>query len=179
MVLASVYLRCTTKTGIMEIHIRSRHHIRSNNVKKILKELEKIFGQSDIDVAFKGKRFELLKTGPYDIILVDGEPLVFMPDNEPFLTVKGALSITPARRVVVVDAGATRFVVNGADVMRPGIVQADPAIEEGDLVIVVEELHKKALAIGRALVSGDDMVGESGKVVKSIHYVGDQLWNIV
>ncbi|HIE31417.1 MAG TPA: RNA-binding protein [Methanosarcinales archaeon] len=161
------------------MHIRSRHHIRSNNVKKILKELEKIFGTSDIDAKFKGKRFELLKTGPYDIILVDGEPLLFMPDGEPFLTVKGALSIKPERRVVVVDAGATRFVVNGADVMRPGIVQADPDIEAGNLVIVVEELHKKALAIGRALVPGDDMMGRSGKVVKSVHYVGDALWKII
>ena len=163
----------------MEIHIRSRHYLRSNNVKKILKELKKMFDPLDIDAAFKGKRFELLKTGPYDIILVEDEPMIFMPDGEPFLTVKGALSTKPNQRVVVVDAGATRFVVNGADVMRPGIAQADPGIEAGDLVIVVEELHKKALAIGRALVSGDDMLGESGKAVKSIHYVGDTLWNIV
>ena len=163
----------------MEIHIRSRHYLRSNSVKKILKELKKMFDPLDIDAAFKGKRFELLKTGPYDIILVEDEPMIFMPDGEPFLTVKGALSTKPNQRVVVVDAGATRFVVNGADVMRPGIVQADPGIEAGDLVIVVEELHKKALAIGRALVSGDDMTGESGKAVKSIHYVGDTLWNIV
>ncbi len=163
----------------MEIHIRSRHYLRSNNVKKILKELKKMFDPLDIDAAFKGKRFELLKTGPYDIILVDDEPMIFMPDGNPFLTVKGALSTKPNQRVVVVDAGATRFVVNGADVMRPGIVQADPGIEAGDLVVVVEELHKKALAIGRALVSGDDMSGESGKAIKSIHYVGDTLWNIV
>ena len=163
----------------MEIHIRSRHYLRSNNVKKILKELKKMFDPLDIDAAFKGKRFELLKTGPYDIILVDDEPMIFMPDGEPFLTVKGALSTKPNQRVVIVDAGATRFVVNGADVMRPGIVKADPGIEAGDLVIVVEELHKKALAIGRALVSGEDMPGESGKAVKSVHYVGDTLWNIV
>ncbi len=105
--------------------------------------------------------------------------MIFMPDGEPFLTVKGALSTKPNQRVVIVDAGATRFVVNGADVMRPGNVKADPGIEAGDLVIVVEELHKKALAIGRALVSGEDMPGESGKAVKSVHYVGDTLWNIV
>jgi len=163
----------------METHIRSRHYLRSNNVKKILKELKKIFDPLDIDATFKGKRFELIKTGPYDIILIEDEPMIFMPDGEPFLTVKGALLTKPNQRIVVVDAGATRFVVNGADVMRPGIVQADPGIKAGDLVIVVEELHKKALAIGRALVSGDDMPGESGKAVKSIHYVGDALWNIV
>ncbi len=163
----------------MELHIKSRHHVRSNNAKKILKKLEKVFDSSDIAAALTGKRFELIKTSLYDIILVDSEPLIFILDNEPFLTVKGALEIAPEQRTVVVDAGATRFVVNGADVMRPGIVRADATIEAGDLVIVVEELHGKALAIGRAIVSGDEMVGESGKAVKSVHYVGDAVWNVM
>lgn len=162
----------------MRIHTRSRHHIRSNDVKKIIKELEKTFDPSDIGAAFKGKRFERIKTDVHDIILVDGEPMIFLPDGEPFLTVKGALEIKPDRRVVVVDAGATRFVVNGADVMRPGIVQADPDIEIGDLVIIIEEVHKKALAIGRALVSGGEMLGDSGKAIKSLHYVGDAVWEV-
>ncbi|MEA1944030.1 MAG: RNA-binding protein [Euryarchaeota archaeon] len=163
----------------MDIHIRSRHQMRSNDVKKILKELEKIFDPPSIDAKFKGRRFELLKTNVQDIILVDGEPMIFMPDHEPFLTVKGALDTNPEERIVVVDAGATRFVVNGADVMRPGIVSADPDIRIDDLVIVVEELHGKALAIGVALVSGSDMIGDSGKVIKTIHYVGDAIWKVL
>ncbi len=163
----------------MGIHIRSRHQMRNNDVKKILKELEKIFDPSLIGAKFKERRFELLKTDVHDIILVDGEPMIFMPDHEPFLTVKGALEINPEERIVVVDAGATRFVVNGADVMRPGIVSADPDIRVNDLVIVVEELHEKALAIGRALVSGSDMIGDSGKVIKTIHYVGDAIWKVL
>ena len=79
---------------------------------------------------------------------------------------------------MIVDAGAVRFVVNGADIMCPGIVRADPEIKEGDLVIIKEETHDKPLAIGRALISGKDMVGDSGKAIKSLHYVGDKLWNI-
>jgi len=31
--------------------------------------------------------------------------------------------------------------------MSPGIVEADPAINEGDLVIIVEQAHSKAIAI--------------------------------
>jgi len=34
------------------------------------------------------------------------------------------------------------------------------------------------LAIGRAVVSGDEMVGDSGKVVESIHHVGDDLYEL-
>jgi len=50
-----------------------------------------------------------------------------------------------------------RFIVNGADVMNPGIVSADPEIEAGDLVIVAEERHKKPLAVGKALIPGKDI----------------------
>lgn len=76
---------------------------------------------------------------------------------------------------MVVDAGAVPFIANGADVMGPGIVYADPDIMAGDLVVILEERHKKPLAVGRALRSGQEMKGE-GKAVKSIHHVGDRLW---
>jgi len=60
--------------------------------------------------------------------------------------------------------------------MRPGITEADDDIAEGDLVAINEESHGKFLAVGRAKTSGDDMVGDSGKVVESIHHVGDDLF---
>ncbi|MFB6233728.1 MAG: RNA-binding protein, partial [Haloarculaceae archaeon] len=37
--------------------------------------------------------------------------------------------------------------------------------------------HGKVLAIGRAKTDSDDMIGDSGKVVDSIHHVGDDLYN--
>jgi len=162
----------------MGIHTRSRHYLRSSDSKKIIKELGKAFDPSNIGDVFKGKRFELVTTDVCDIILVEDVPMIFMPDGEPFLTVRGALEVKPEARIVVVDAGATKFVVNGADVMRPGIVQADPGIKAGDLVIIIEEAHRKALAIGRALIPGDEMIGDSGKAVQSLHYVGDAIWEV-
>ncbi len=74
------------------------------------------------------------------------------------------------------DAGAVSFVSDGADVMRPGIVEADDDISADDLVVIAEETHGKSLAVGRAQTDGDDMVGDSGKVVKSLHHVGDDLF---
>jgi PUA-domain protein len=97
-------------------------------------------------------------------------------EDQPFFTVLGAIELMPKKRLVVVDAGAVRFVVNGADIMKPGIVSADPEIAVGDLVVIVEVRHQKPLAIGRALVAGTDMNGE-GKAVKSLHHVGDAIWN--
>ncbi|WP_435361352.1 RNA-binding protein [Haloarchaeobius sp. DFWS5] len=155
------------------MQVKSRHHLRSDDVKAVESAVADALGV-DLD----GDSYELVELdgSEFDIVLVDGEPLVCYIDDEPFLTVKGANVLDITENIVTVDAGAISFVSDGADVMRPGITEADPDIESGDLVVIVEETHKKALAIGRALASGDDMVGDSGKVIESIHHVGDDLY---
>lgn len=155
------------------MQVKSRHHLRSDEVDDVEEQLaEKLGVELDADT------YELveLEDSEFDVVLVDGEPAVLYVEEEPFLTVRGANQYPPATRVVTVDAGAVSFVSDGADVMRPGIVDADDAIEEGDLVAIAEESHGKVLAVGRAMTAGDDMVGDEGKVVKSIHHVGDELY---
>ena len=73
--------------------------------------------------------------------------------------------------------GAVKFVVNGADVMRPGIVEIEEGIAKDEFVAVIDKNNKKPLAVGIALFSSEEMKGmNSGKVIKNIHYVGDELW---
>ncbi len=124
-------------------------------------------------------KVEILETDLYDIILVDGSPLIMMIDDTPFPTIKGALKLEITAKYVVVDMGAVKFVAKGADVMSPGITDADSSIHEGDLVIIVDETHRKPLAVGKALISGEEMVERNeGKAVKAVHYIGDKLWNL-
>ncbi|MGZ0748348.1 RNA-binding protein [Haloparvum sp. AD34] len=155
------------------MQVKSRHHLRSDDIDEIKEAL-----RDGLGIEIEGDTFELVEfeDSDVDVVLVDGEPEVFYVDEEPFVTVHGANAYDPEKGVVTVDAGAISFVSDGADVMRPGIESADEAIEEGDLVAIAEETHGKVLAIGRALTGGDDMVGESGKVVKSVHHVGDDLY---
>jgi PUA domain protein len=155
------------------MQVSSRHHLRSDAISELQASLA-----ADLGVEVEGDSFELVELDgtDFDIVLVDGEKLVASIDDRPFLTVEGANVFPPQRGVVTVDAGAVSFVSNGADVMRPGIVEADADIDAGDLVAIAEETHGKVLAIGRALTAGEEMVGESGKVVESIHYVGDDLY---
>ena len=157
------------------MNVTSRHHLRSDEVADLSEWLAAAFGV-DVD----GEGFELVELDDetFDLVLVDGEPTVCYLDDEPCLTVRGANRYPPDRRVVTVDAGAVSFVSDGADVMRPGIVEADGGIAKGDLVVVVEEAHGKALAVGRALVGGDEMEGDSGRVVESVHHVGDELYGL-
>ena len=160
------------------MEVTSRHHLRADDVAAIEDALAERLGvELDADT-FEKVEFD---DSDWDVVLVDGDPLVLYVESdaderEPFLTVQGANAYPPGRNVVTVDTGAVSFVSDGADVMRPGIVEADDRIEAGDLVAINEESHGKFLAIGRARTGGDDMVGDSGKVVDSIHHVGDDLF---
>lgn len=77
---------------------------------------------------------------------------------------------------VVVDAGAIKFVCNGANVMRPGI-RKYTEFKKDDLVCVAEETHNKFLAVGKSFVSSDEMQNiTKGEVVKNLHYISDKYW---
>ena len=157
------------------MEITGRHHLRSDAIAEIAAALESRLGvELDADTVEEVE----LADSDRDVVLIDGEPLVFYDQGDAFLTVKGANEYPPDRRIVTVDAGAVQFVSSGADVMRPGIVDADESIAAGDLVVIAEETHGKVLAIGRARVDGTDLLGESGKVIDSIHHVGDDLYGL-
>jgi PUA domain protein len=153
--------------------IKSRHHLKGSAAKKIVGTMEPLMKDPE---ALKSASLELAETdSDVDLIFVDGKPFFMMMDERPFFTVLGAIELASMKNRVVVDSGAVRFIVNGADVMAPGVVFADPEIAEGDLVVIAEEKHGKPLAIGRALRHGPNMKGE-GKAVKSLHHVGDLIW---
>jgi PUA-domain protein len=155
--------------------IKSRHHLKGSESKKILKMIEPFLEDPE---ALRGLSLEVAETDhDFDLILLKGRPVFMMVEDRPFFTVRGALEFAPKKRMVIVDSGAVSFIVNGADVMAPGIVEADPEIAPGDPVVIVEERHKKPLAIGVAILRGPEMRG-SGKAVKSVHHVGDDLWEM-
>ncbi|WP_123536452.1 RNA-binding protein [Halosimplex salinum] len=172
------------------MNVKSRHHLRADAIDDIE---DAVATQLGVDIEADSYESVEFEDSDWEVVLVDGEPLVLYVESEtrsasdgsggaaggesePFLTVQGANAYPPERNVVTVDAGAISFVSDGADVMRPGIVEADDSIEAGDLVAINEEGHGKFLAIGRAKTDGSDMVGDSGKVVESIHHVGDDLF---
>ncbi len=155
--------------------IKKRYYLQKKKLKKLINHL----GNYSTLIKSKSK-VELLESEPYEIILVDGRPLVMNIQGTYFPTLKGALELVINERYVVVDMGAVKFVAKGADIMSPGIVEADPNIKEGDLVIIVEETHRKPLATGKALISGPEMVeNNEGKAIKTIHYIGDKIWNLI
>ncbi len=154
--------------------IRKRYHIQKKKLKKIKEDL----GYFSI-LIHPESRVEILESDLYDFILIDGRPLIMMIDDIPVPTLKGALEHEIIVNYVVVDMGAVKFVAKGADIMSPGITEADLNIKEGDFVIVVDETHRKPLSVGKSLISGQEMVeNKEGKAIKTIHYIGDKIWNL-
>ncbi len=155
------------------MEVKSRHHLRSDAVS----ELEDAI-RSKLGVELEGDAYEHVEfeESDWEVVLVDGKPQVASFDGENFLTVRGANAYEPDDRLVVVDAGAVSFVSDGADVMRPGITEVRGDVNEGDLVVIAEESNGKVLGVWLARVSSEEMIGDEGKVVDSLHHVGDDLY---
>jgi len=110
------------------------------------------------------------------IIVGDGIKILKVNDEYiPFLSGTQTLEKFP---YVIVDMGAVKFMCKGANVMRPGIKKYSK-FKKNSIVCIVEESHHKFLAVGKTLVSSDEMSNmEKGEVIKNLHYISDKFWEI-
>ena len=160
--------------------LRRRTPVRFKQVRNVVQELSKRIGvKLDLAPAF----LEKANFDNQDLLLVDRVPLAMLVETEEgqkwFPTLRGVLAWQPGGKWAAVDHGAIPFLMNGADCMAAGVQVADPSVEEGELVWVRDESHGKPLALGIALVSGDEMVAMTkGKAIKTLHWVGDDLWEL-
>ncbi len=93
-------------------------------------------------------------------------------------TIYSDKKIEESLKKVVVDMGAVKFAVKGADMMKPGITKYDSGITMGEPVLIVDESHGKPIALGISIFSENEYESQTtGKAVKNIHYVGDAIWH--
>ena len=145
-----------------------RRHLSKSDIKKLNKEISYV----DFDISKKSK-VELVDD---KVIVIDSKPSFFYYKKRICPTLHFILENPDSLSKVIVDMGAIRFVTNGADIMRPGIRDCEDFIED-DLIVIVDETHNKPLCIGIALFDSKTLMSEdSGKVIKNIHRVGDEIW---
>jgi PUA domain protein len=157
-----------------DLKLRKRKRLREKDIKSLSEEVS---GRVGVPLDWEKRTVDSAEGPDMEAIFVDGEVQAVKIDGKTMMTVRGLLKIQATKGYVTVDMGAVPFVTKGADVMGPGIVEADPGIQVGDLVWVRDIKNKKPLAIGEALVSGDQMAAKQpGKAIRSIHFVGDRLW---
>ncbi len=142
--------------------------LSNKEIKEINRELGEQFTKKD--------NLEIIETEEYVLLTLNREPLYFKFEDRWIPTLKQLLNKEILRNIIV-DKGAIRFVVNGADIMRPGIVRWDEGINKDEYVVIREETHNKPLAVGKMMVSGEELKTiDKGKVIKNIHHVGDKIW---
>ena len=157
-----------------DIRVKKRKRMREKEIKVLSSQLEETMG---VPVFTEKDAVDLAESTDFNLIFVNNDILGLVYEDAPFLTVRGILKYKPEKRAVTVDMGAVPFVTNGADVMGPGIVDADPEIKEGDLVWIRDIKNKVPLAVGVALRDGKGLAAkEKGKAIKTLHNVGDKLW---
>ena len=160
------------------ITIKKRHTVRKSEMAEIVRRLEDELGSEA--ALFSSDRIEVAETGgPIRFYFIDRQPLLFERGGVLFPTLRGAMARPFASRRITVDMGAVQFVVNGADIMRPGIVEITEDVRADRPVLVVEERHHKPLAVCLARLDAGALRAETaGKVCKHIHHVGDEIWGL-
>jgi PUA domain protein len=124
-------------------------------------------------------RIEYTKIGDARLLYVGGRPLVLEIEDSriPTLIFQEVLDSLSG---VIVDMGAVPHICRGADVMAPGVRGIEGTFGEGTVIRVLDERYRKVLSIGISLLSSAEMADmKQGRVVKNLHYVGDDIWRVL
>lgn len=158
--------------------LKKRHLLKKRDRKAHLEQIEADLGVPVRNLHDKAQLEEGLLDEGTTVLLLDGSIIFFEMDGRMVPTLYALLEGYIQIPTITVDMGAVKSVVNGADIMRPGVTKIDDGIAEGSIVAVIDERHGKPLAVSVSLMSSEDMrSASSGKVVLSKHHVNDALWD--
>ena len=164
------------------MRLKNRHHLRSNEIEQLKNNITLKFGAEFTNkIFFKNSKIEVAEIEDFFLIyIVDGEFLIIKDEGILIPSIKAILNGQLDLLKIIVDMGAIKYVINGADIMKPGIVHIDNEIKEGTYVKIIEETHHKCLAVGLSLFDSKTMKKmKNGKVIKNIHFINDKIWNFL
>ncbi|MEM3832808.1 MAG: DUF1947 domain-containing protein [Thermoprotei archaeon] len=159
----------------MSAQIKKRFYLSKGDSKKLNERLK----ISNIRLELSDKTIEYVELKSGEIIyLIDKKPEIIEINNKmvPFLTSKLILQLPR----LYVDQGAVPHIINGADVMAPGVTKIVGELKEGVLAVVVDQSNNRPLAIVEIL---DDwsllMKDKHGKIARNLHHFNDKIWKVV
>ncbi len=143
---------------------------------RVIPGMDRVFTKRKIslevlEVPWKGKIAKVYFYGE-DPVLVE------LPTGDliPFLTAVEKFYLPLPK--VIVDLGAVRPIASGAHIMGPGIKEVSGDFSEGDIVVVLDEKVRAAIAIGKALRPSNE-AKERGRSILNLHHAGDSIWRAV
>ncbi len=168
----------------MEIEIKRRTYLNKKAIKELKAKIPPDW-RNILDVKrtveyieFKNSvRFILVEKIPTFIILKDKDSKgeVVIPHLK--LLIDTDKIVLPK---VIVDRGAVSFVMNGANIMRPGVTYFEDEIQSGSVVSVYPENFDKPIAVGKSLINSEEFNKiTKGAIVKNLHYLNDLFWKLV
>lgn len=156
--------------------LKNRARVSKKELKLVVEALNQTFGK---EILTGKELIDKAETDDISVLIINNEILGFSMQGKYFLTLKGLLKYKPESKYITVDMGAVKAIAGGADLMAPGIVTLDKTIQSNEFVWIRDSLHKKPLAVGVALRSASEMLTLGrGKAVRSIHHIGDKLWEL-
>ena len=160
---------------VSDLVVKKRRPINKKEARFIKEGISKTH---NLDMPIVAGKYEIGKTDNFDVLISNGNIIALIDDKVVHLAVRGLLSNSVVSGWVQVDMGAVPYVCNGANTMSAGINDVSPEVVKGQYVWIREENHHKPLAIGIALMNAEEMLTSTkGKAIKSLHYIGDKIWN--
>ena len=150
-----------------EARVRKRKPVRHKQMRDVERQLTESMGlEVDMSSAF----IELAHFEGNDILILARNIVAMnmeIHDSRSWVpTVRGIMFWKPERSWAAVDKGAIPFLMNGAN-------------EPGRFVLIRDQDSRAPLASGIALVDGEEMMEMmKGKAISTVHWIGDELWNI-
>lgn len=153
--------------------------------KKERRELSRTIGISEVsEILRDSDEVVLLSYDRFSLYVADGKPILFELRGVlyPTLYILNVL-LNQGREVsipyVVVDEGAVNPLINGADVMAPGISRIARPFSKGEVVAVMHPSGKYFIVVGHALMDFRDVESvRRGKAIKNVHRLNDKIWQI-
>ncbi|OIO65981.1 hypothetical protein AUJ68_01765 [Candidatus Woesearchaeota archaeon CG1_02_57_44] len=148
-----------------------RKQLSKRDIRELTARIQQTFG--DAAVATLPKDVIALQDSDLCVYASTGgsaKSLFFERDSSIYPTITTAATILPK---VAIDLGAIKFVLKGADLMRPGVTGIKEEFHENSPVAIIAG-EGLCVAVGIALQSSDIMRGSSsGKCVQIIHRGAD------
>ena len=152
--------------------MKNRHMLNKKEARKIINEIEEELG-CKIDEAIEIGEYENMK-----FLFINRKLYGMIINEQPFLNVLGLKKYKARKKFVVVDDGAIKYILNGANIMAAGVTNADEDIKTNEIVWV-KDSRGLPLAVGKALMDGKEMKeAKKGKAVENIHHIGDRIWKM-
>jgi len=168
-----------------ELKIVSRYLLSKKDRKKLEEEAEKELGKDYVAKIQEAERVEIAIVKHPEL-----SELYFLDNTLAFVRLAGdgfipslyyiyKANLSPSYPSIYVDAGAVPKILNGADVMVPGIKKIEGEFGPTTRVLVKELDKARTIAIGISLMSSQEIkTSQKGKAIKTLHYLGDEVWNL-